>query len=326
MAATDNCEKKWLVSRRKRNRDIRDFIPVHGKILKPSLTSLTAYRGERDGERKQQVPLAKLQEEKLRNNKVPATAFSTGVRRKAPVREVHDDNSSDSVDFSSTATWEENWHTRKRVDREQSSRKASERARGKENRVTNSPRKKTGRKNALSLSSKTSPAVNPGFSPSMLSTVPSTPSKSPATATTPSPSLLTTVPHTPVLSSNKSPSMDPQTPSPSLLTTVASTPQVLHSNKSPSIDPALSPSLLRSKHTVACSPPPSSFPPITTETPPITIGKTSPGELFSPSDDEKSSKNEEFDCSLLSLSPEKRSLVAELEECERLCDRLLALT
>ena len=325
MAATENCEKKWLASRRKRNRDLRDFIPVHGKILKPSLTSLPAYRGERGGKRKQQVPLAKLQEEKRRNDKVPATAFSTGVRRKAPRSEVNDNNSSNSVDFSSTATWEDNWHSP--VHREQSNQKPSERVRGNENRVTSSPRKKTVRKNALSLSSKTSPAVNPGFSPSILGTVPSTPSvfESPATRTTPSPSLLTTVPHTPVLSYT-SPSMDPQPPSPSLL---ASTLHVLHSDKSPAIDPSLSPSLLRGKHTVPCSPPPSSFPPITTETPPITIGKTSPGELFSSSYDEKSSENEEneeFDCSLLSLSPETRDLIAELEECERLCDRLLALT
>ena len=165
-----------------------------------------------------------------------------------------------------------------------------------------------------------SPDIYADQSPSLLNTITPTPqpSRSKKSQTIVPPSVLNTIPSTPLTLGYKSPTIDP-TPSPSLLKSVSYPPPV-RSYNSPTIDPTPSPSLLRTKHTVA--PPP--FLPITTVT-------TSPGELFSPPDNENHPSNneppdEEFDCPLSCLSPETRALIEELESCEKLCDRLLCLT
>ena len=81
-------EGGWLASRRKRNRDIRDFIPVHGKILKPSRASSSLQLTSSRGERRRQARLTSTRERRRDENKAPASAFSTGVRRKAPLKEI----------------------------------------------------------------------------------------------------------------------------------------------------------------------------------------------------------------------------------------------
>ena len=95
---------KWLSSSRKKKiRDIRSFIPVHGKILKPELTSLShesspdvPVSNENIGTHvvapwatsgAKQLSLVQLNKKATalaegRRPKVPASSFSTGIRRK----------------------------------------------------------------------------------------------------------------------------------------------------------------------------------------------------------------------------------------------------
>ena len=96
---------KWLSSsRKKRIRDIRSFIPVHGKILKPASTSLShesspgadPVSSETLGTHvvaawassgAKQLSLVQLNKKATalaegRRPKVPASSFSTGIRRK----------------------------------------------------------------------------------------------------------------------------------------------------------------------------------------------------------------------------------------------------
>ena len=96
---------KWLSSSRKKKiRDIRSFIPVHGKILKPEFTSLSSesspdadpVSSETLGTHvvaawatsgAKQLSLVQLNKKATalpegRRPKVPASSFSTGIRRK----------------------------------------------------------------------------------------------------------------------------------------------------------------------------------------------------------------------------------------------------
>ena len=96
---------KWLSSSQKRKiRDIRSFIPVHGKILKPASTSLSResspgadpVSSETLGTHvvaawatsgAKQLSLVQLNKKATalaegRRPKVPASSFSTGIRRK----------------------------------------------------------------------------------------------------------------------------------------------------------------------------------------------------------------------------------------------------
>ena len=85
--------KKWLASKRKRDRDIRDFIPVHGKVIKASpphtLQRSNNSSGERGSSTKmtRQIYLSQRQERHREPNRIPASVFSKGVRRKAPLKE-----------------------------------------------------------------------------------------------------------------------------------------------------------------------------------------------------------------------------------------------
>ena len=84
---------KWLVTKRKRNRDIRDFISVHGKLIKPqqavSLSHERASSSESETEEKRrQAPLPQFQERRKEERmKIPASFCSKGVRKKAPLTE-----------------------------------------------------------------------------------------------------------------------------------------------------------------------------------------------------------------------------------------------
>ena len=86
---------RWLSSSRKKKiRDIRNFIPVHGKILKPEESSPDApVSSETLGmawatSGAKQVSLVQLNKKATaqllegRGSKVPASSFSTGIRRK----------------------------------------------------------------------------------------------------------------------------------------------------------------------------------------------------------------------------------------------------
>ena len=95
-------KQEWLQRRRKRNRDLRDFVAVHGKISKPARTSPP----QQAARKKRQAPLLTLKDRRRQNIKAPASAFSTGVRTKAPPREI-DDSSSTSLHCSSKDTVEE---------------------------------------------------------------------------------------------------------------------------------------------------------------------------------------------------------------------------
>ena len=106
-------DKKWLVTKRKRNRDIRDFIVVHGKIIKPSLhpasPSLAAPCKEKN---RRQVALPQLRDRCFRQerrnereSKISAALFSKGVRKKAPLIEEREDLvGRGSEELSSTLT------------------------------------------------------------------------------------------------------------------------------------------------------------------------------------------------------------------------------
>ena len=95
---------KWLSSSRKKKvRDIKNFIPVHGKILKPECTSLS-HESSPDApvssetlkthvmtawatSGAKQLSLVQLNKKATalaedRRPKVPASSFSTGIRRK----------------------------------------------------------------------------------------------------------------------------------------------------------------------------------------------------------------------------------------------------
>ena len=89
-------KQEWLQRRRKRNRDLRDFVAVHGKISKPARTSPP----QQAARKKRQAPLLALKDRRRQNIKAPASAFSTGVRTK-------DDKSSTSLHCSSKDTVEE---------------------------------------------------------------------------------------------------------------------------------------------------------------------------------------------------------------------------
>ena len=108
--------KKWLASKRKRDRDIRDFIPVHGKVIKtsppytlqpPSRENSTG-AVERGSSKTRQISLSQLQERRRQPNypnRIPASVFSKGVRRKAPLKEKQvSQTTADSTKSSTSAT------------------------------------------------------------------------------------------------------------------------------------------------------------------------------------------------------------------------------
>ena len=89
-------DRSWLVTKRKRNRDIRDFIVVHGKIIKPCLcpaspSPASSYK-EIPENKKRQVPLPQLERRNERESKISASLFSKGVRKKTPLTEIRQDN------------------------------------------------------------------------------------------------------------------------------------------------------------------------------------------------------------------------------------------
>ena len=105
--------EKWLDSKRKRNRDIRDFIAVHGKIVKappPHVSSPPPSSGEGEGKKRRQLHLsrrhAQRRERQRDENKIPASVFSKGVRRKAPLRESQVANTSENSSSSSSCSSE----------------------------------------------------------------------------------------------------------------------------------------------------------------------------------------------------------------------------
>ena len=98
---------KWLGARRKRTRDIRDFIVVHGKIVnhyqseerneKAPHGSNSVTAPIQTGEKGRQTTFPKLlstwsrkEREKKRDSKAPASRFSKGVRKKTPVLVLKD--------------------------------------------------------------------------------------------------------------------------------------------------------------------------------------------------------------------------------------------
>lgn len=104
-------EKRWLASRKKRSRDIRDFITVHGKIIKPcpaqeqSGTHVsTTSQDQRKKTKTRQVPLhaSRCKEEV----KIPASCFSKGVRKKTSYIAAQNGRSSNMVESRGTASGE----------------------------------------------------------------------------------------------------------------------------------------------------------------------------------------------------------------------------
>ena len=110
---------KWLSSSRKKKiRDIRSFIPVHGKILKPEFTSLSS-ESNRDApvssetlgthvvapwatSGAKQLSLVQLNKRATalaegRRPKVPASSFSTGIRRKVASTESTNSEKEEAV-------------------------------------------------------------------------------------------------------------------------------------------------------------------------------------------------------------------------------------
>ena len=96
---------RWLVTKRRRDRDIRDFVIVHGKILKPDQqenddflnASLPADVVRTGGRRTKQATLPRLhsswsrkERERERELKAPASRFSKGVRRKGLTLVIED--------------------------------------------------------------------------------------------------------------------------------------------------------------------------------------------------------------------------------------------
>lgn len=99
--------KRWLVAKRKRNRDIRDFVAVHGKIVKPCVVRQVAplthehpsscpYTRETETGKRRQVQLSQFPEtSKEAVKKVPASLCSKGVRKKkAPLTEIRENSQS----------------------------------------------------------------------------------------------------------------------------------------------------------------------------------------------------------------------------------------
>ena len=104
--------EKWLDSKRKRNRDIRDFIAVHGKIVKAPLPTSHRHRPRLARERKEETATSPLSSscsasgETERREQDPASVFSKGVRRKAPLRESQVANTSENSSSSSSCSSE----------------------------------------------------------------------------------------------------------------------------------------------------------------------------------------------------------------------------
>lgn len=98
-------EKRWLASRKKRSRDIRDFVTVHGKIINPcqeqSETHLSTT--SQDARKKmRQIPLhASRHKEEV---KIPASCFSKGVRKKASYIATGGGRSSNVVECRGTTS------------------------------------------------------------------------------------------------------------------------------------------------------------------------------------------------------------------------------
>lgn len=104
--------QKWLASRKKRNRDIRDFIAVNHKIIKPCPAQQTRVSStSRDLSKKtRQAPFPGLRSSRCKGEyrrqsevKIPASCFSKGVRKKTSVIATQEDKVSNGVESRATA-------------------------------------------------------------------------------------------------------------------------------------------------------------------------------------------------------------------------------
>ena len=129
------CMAKWLVTKKRHYKDIRDFVIVHGKILKPALQENDDFRNappstnvERTGgERTKQATLPRLhcswsrdERERERELKAPASRFSKGVRKKGPTMVVQDDGR--NKEREKEATKVNNSHCERVADKENTDR------------------------------------------------------------------------------------------------------------------------------------------------------------------------------------------------------------
>lgn len=91
-------EKRWLASRKKRSRDIREFITVHGKVIKPCPGQEQS--GTHVSTTRQVRPYVIRYKEEV---KIPASCFSKGVRKKTSCIATRTSRDSNVIESKETA-------------------------------------------------------------------------------------------------------------------------------------------------------------------------------------------------------------------------------